>query len=667
MRGENRHRAGDMSSNVRSLNLPAQDTRSRWLVAAALALATFLLYLPVGRHDFINFDDHLYVYDNDQVKPGLSWAGVAWAFTTGHAFNWHPVTWLSHMLDCQLFGQNAGAHHLVNLLFHAANTVLLLLVLARWTGAPGRSALVAALFALHPLHVESVAWIAERKDVLSTLFGLLTLWAYGRYMERPARSWYWGSLVFFTLGLMSKPMLVTLPFVLLLLDYWPLRRWTWPTTAHQLPAETAAGSGLRHSDLSPLTPALSPSDGERVSAGRVRGILSDSDKFHRSGVLSLRSRWQLVIEKWPFFALSAASCLVTFLIQKQSAVISVEKLPLALRITNALVAYGRYLGKTFWPADLTIFYPYPAAWPLWQVATAVLVLALISLLAWRMAASHPYLLVGWLWYLGTLVPVIGIVQVGSQSLADRYTYIPLIGIFIMVTWGTADLAARWRHGGRVATALGIVVLAACAVLTWKQLQFWRDSATLFRHGLEVTSNNAVAHNNLGDALAAAGKTDEALRHYQEAIRIRPALGAAHNNVGTIWLAQGKYDAAAKCFATAVELQPRNAEAHNNLGLALASQGKLDAARASYLAALRVAPHYAQAHSNLGAVLLQLGQLDEAVAHFRAAVRANPSLAEAHYNLAIALAKQGRMPEALASQAEAIRLNPDLKAKRSQSP
>ena len=378
------------------------------LVCLFLIITTFAVYWQVHNHDFINLDDDLYITENDQVQKGLSRESVVWAFTTTHAANWHPLTWLSHMVDFQLYGLNPKGHHLTNVFFHLLNTLLLFFVLQRMTGALWRSGFVAALFALHPLHVESVAWVAERKDVLSTLFWLLTIWAYTWYVERPRRTRYLLTLLTFTLGLMAKPMLVTLPFVLLLLDYWPLGRF----------------------QVGQLDTALS-------APGQAS--------------LSTRSVWsqtlRLIWEKAPFFALAAASSIVTFLVQKGGgAVRPWERFPITIRIANGLVSYVKYMGKMIWPSDLAVFYPHPgASLPIWQAVAAGLLLLSISIAAIRLAKNHPYLAVGWLWYLGTLVPIIGFVQVGGQALADRYTYVSLIGLFIIIAWGVSDIVAKWRY------------------------------------------------------------------------------------------------------------------------------------------------------------------------------------------------------------------------------
>ncbi|MGA3267810.1 MAG: hypothetical protein ABSE16_13415, partial [Verrucomicrobiota bacterium] len=451
------------------------------LIGLLLALFTLLVYLPAGHDSFLVYDDNDYVTDNQAVQDGLTWGGVKWAFTTGHAGNWHPITWLSHMLDCQLFGLNPGPQHLVNVLFHTANTVLLFVLLLRLTQALWPAALVAALFAWHPLHVESVAWIAERKDVLSTFFGLLAVLAYAQAVgaePRPAAEktgaaaadvprfthhasrFHCLALLCFALGLMSKPMLVTLPFVLLLLDYWPLRR-------------------------------LNASTLQRLAA-----------------------------EKIPYFLLAAISSVVTFLVQRQSeAVISLARVSLRYRLENAPVAVGRYLLKLFWPADLAAFYPLADKISPLAVLAAIAVLAVVTVVAWRARRRAPYVLVGWLWFLGTLVPVIGLVQVGGAAMADRYSYIPSIGVFLAVAFGVRAAAQRWQIPRFAVPAAAMVILAGCLVATAHQLRFWRDSDTLFRHALAVTTNNDVAHVNLGVTLDQEGRYEEALAEYYAAARL----------------------------------------------------------------------------------------------------------------------------------------------------
>jgi len=445
----------------------------------ALVLTTLASYWQVRNCNFVSYDDNLYVTDNPYIQPGLTGEGFLWAFTTNHASNWHPLTWLSHMLDCHLFGTNAGWHHFINLLLHIANTLLLFTVLKQMTAALWRSAFVAALFALHPLHVESVAWIAERKDVLSTLFWLLTMIAYLSYVRHPSIIRYLLAILVFALGLMAKPMLVTLPFVLLLLDYWPLGRL------------------------------------------RLRGDVN-------------RKSWSRPVrEKVPFFILSAISSVVTFLVQQKGGAMSrLDWIPLIIRFGNAFVSYVKYIGKMFWPSRLAVLYPYPADMALlWPMMSALVLLA-VSVLVIRLAPKYKYLLVGWLWYLGTLFPVIGLVQVGSQALADRYTYIPLIGLFIIIGWVLPDLLSKWQYRR---TTLGIsagIVLVAMLLCTRMQVSHWRNSKFLFEHALNVTKNNNTMHTSYGSVLLDEGRYEQAVAHFNEALRLNPENYLTHNNMST---------------------------------------------------------------------------------------------------------------------------------------
>jgi len=523
--------------------------RRRAVTTAAIALALAALvvsvYAPVRHFDFVQLDDPAYVTENPHVLRGLTVDGAAWAFTTGHAANWHPVTWLSHMLDVELFGVAAGPHHLTNLLLHAVNTLLLFGVLLRMTGAFWRSALVAALFGIHPLHVESVAWVAERKDVLSTLFWLLTTWAYVAYVRtrsicatdesggdpripaaggvqshaaghvRP-QALYVLTLGLFAFGLMAKPMLVTLPFVLLLLDWWPLGRWG-------LPGGCAPGASPSASTQAQQKP--SKAKAKRVPARRVPAPIRAATPF-------LPSLRPLVREKIPFFALAAASSIVTFVVQQRGGAVSaVASEPFALRLQNALVSAVAYLRDMVWPAGLTMIYPFPSSVPAWQVVAASLVLGGVSIAAWRLARHHPYLAVGWLWYLGTLVPVLGLVRVGLQARADRYTYVPLVGVFIALAWGGAALAERMRLRFPHRTALqniALAVLATAVVLALagaarQQVGYWKDNVTLWTRATVLTlhMDEYEAHMSLGATLANQGRTAEALRHFTEAVRLRP--------------------------------------------------------------------------------------------------------------------------------------------------
>ncbi len=597
------------------------------LVCALLSVATLATFWPVVRCDFINLDDHNYVVENPVVQAGLTWKTVAWAFTTGRCGNWHPLTWLSHMLDVQLFGLNPGGHHLTSLLLHTADTLLLFFLLKQMTGALWRSAFVAALFAVHPLHVESVAWVSERKDVLSTFFFLLTLLAYARYVKWPAvgirspesevqisglgsngrgsRPWYLAALVFFALGLMSKPMLVTLPFLLLLLDYWPLQRL----------------------ELKPQRPKL-------------------------------RTWLPLLMEKLPFFGLAAASCLVTFAAQKNGgAVTGWDHLSPATRGLNALASYALYLRKTIWPADLAVFYPYSLSGLPELAAESLVVLAGISILVFINLRKRPWLAVGWLWYLGTLVPVIGIVQVGWQSMADRYTYIPLIGIFTGITWGVADLTMAWPRRKIALATTALIVVGVCVGLTSLQVRQWKNSETVFRHALAVTTDNMLAHIQLGGALAERGKIDEAATHFAEAVRIQPRYWRALGELGFLRMRQGKIEEGMDYCRAALAIKPSYADAHASLGLALAIEGRLPEAVPEYEAACRLDPGSANFRTSLAKVLVRVGKTNEAAGCFQEALKLQPHYAEAHWRYGMLLFDTRNLKEALDHLREAVRLQP----------
>ncbi len=514
-------------------------------VCLALALITFVAFWPVRDYGFVDFDDGDYVFANPQVQHGLTPDDVVWAFTTDKTGNWHPLTWLSLMLDTDLFRgmfqNDATGPHLMNVLLHVLNTVLLFLFLRANTSAHWRSAFVAALFSLHPLHVESVAWISERKDVLCTLFWLLALLSYGRYAtalkdrNSKAKRFYWITLMCFALGLMSKPMLVTLPFVLLLLDYWPLYRFP----------------------------------------------------DHRFDVSVLG---QLVKEKIPFFIFSTVSCVITFLFQSHQGADRFLALSMSARIENAFVSYARYLEKTFWPADLVVLYPYPEHWAMPLVALAVVLILGVSATAFWFGRRHPYFVTGWFWFLGTLIPVIGLIQVGRQSMADRYTYVPLIGIFIILTWGAAIWLARWRVPAGVVTVAALLVLGACAIQTESQLSCWQNSETLFRHAIALTSNNYLAHDGLGRYLYQKGKRKEAIAEFHQALQINSDDPDALNCLGAAMAIQHQYSAAKQYFQQLVQLRPWDPVVHCNYGSILADQGNWTEAAAQFSEALRLDPN-----------------------------------------------------------------------------
>jgi tetratricopeptide (TPR) repeat protein len=597
-RAANRNVAGSKSRSVSGQSANSFLSKRVLLACLVLIAASVAVYAPVSHFGFVTWDDPEYVVGNVHVSQGLTWQGARWALTSTDEANWHPVTWLSHMLDVQLYGMNAGPQHVTNLVIHILDALLLLGLLYRMTGALGRSTFVAGLFAVHPLHVESVAWISERKDVLSTMFWLLTMWAYVAYVRRPGRGRYLPMLLLFALGLMAKPMLVTLPFVLLLLDFWPLQR------GLELP--------------------------------------------------------RLVKEKLPLFALAAISSVVTVLAQRHGgAVAGLERLPLGIRLTNAPASYLAYIGKMLWPVRLAAFYPLHASTPVLQVTLGALLLIGVTILAFRAGQRHGYLLVGWLWYVGTLIPVIGLVQAGSQSMADRYTYVPLIGLFLIAAWGAPELVARWRYGRVAIPVAAVCVLLMCTALARAQVGYWSDSAALWQHALEVTEDNYVAHASLGKVLLDEGKAGEAIPHFTETLRIQPNYVEAKNNLGMALAWRGKLDEAAQQFAGALRIKPDFPEAQSNLGMVLMSQGKLDEAAQRFAEALRIKPDFVQAQNNLGTVLMRQGKLDEAARYFGAAVRNRPDVPELQNNLGLVLMSQGKLDEAAQHFAEALRIKPDF--------
>ncbi len=603
---------------------PVTNTSTPWSVfgvCTGLAAITLVVFGRTLGHDFIDYDDPVYVRDNPPVAHGLTLDGMRWAFTHVHSSNWHPLTWISHMVDCQLYGLNPAGHHLTNVLLHAATAILLFLLLRRLTGFLWRSAFVAAVFAIHPLRVESVAWVAERKDVLSGLFFVLTLLAYARYAQRrsnahraapgsaPAadsrgmRRDYAVALGFFALALMSKPMVVTLPLVLLLLDYWPLRRFS------------AAGGG------------------DRLG--------------------------QLVLEKMPFAALSAAACIVTLAAQ-HAARLSLDRVSLPLRVGNAVMSYATYIGQMFWPSRLAVLYAFlaknvrPA-----EVALSLGLLGGISAAAWILRRQRPYLTAGWLWYLIMLVPVSGIVWVGTQAHADRYTYLPQIGLYIMLTWTAAEFVARWPERRRLVAGGAVVVLGALMVKARTQTGYWRDSETLWTHTLACTAENVIGHDHLGNAFIRKGELDEAMVHYRTAVQLDPNYAQAHYNLGGALLKKEQVDAAIAEYETALQLDPAYVDAHNNLGNALLAKGRVNDAIAEYQSALKWKPDIAIGHVNLGNAFARSGRLNEASTEYREALRLDPAIAEAHYNLGKILLQKGEENEAFTHYQRAIELKPEL--------
>ena len=559
-------------------------------ICLVLVLAALAVFWQVHHHEFIDFDDDDYIYDNNYVRPGLTREGLVYAFTSHDLGDWHPLTMLSHMLDCQLYELDPGGHHLTSVLFHVANTLLLFIVLNSMTGSLWPSAFVAAAFALHPLHVESVSWASERKDVLSTFFGMLTMAAYLRYIRHPGIGRYLLTLLAFVLGLMAKPMLVTLPFVLLLLDYWPLGRLQW--------GSESTGKGL------PL------SKGVKIG-------------FQRT------SLWYLIVEKIPFFAISAVISVVTFLFERSVGVVeSTISYPAVYRIENALVAYMVYIEKMFWPARLAVFYPHPlGGLPAWKVAGSALLLVFITAAVICKRKQRPYLVVGWLWYIGTLVPVIGFVQIGLQAIADRYTYIPLTGLFIIIAWGIPDLLARLRNRKFILSISAGVILTALGVTAWFQVKHWRNDITLYRHAASVIKDNWWAHHGLGSALKKQGSFDEANREFGKALQIE-----IDNAIGK--------------WKNVLRYKPADAEAHLNLGLALIWKKKFDDAIEHLNQALKARPDWAEAYYCLGLAFDQQGNYPLAIQHYNEAIRLRPGYPDAIGALEMAMKRQGKIGQTI---------------------
>lgn len=591
------------------------DFRIVFLVSLLLLVAIIVPYRQVIIFDFVGYDDELYVTENLNVQKGLTVKGIKWAFTTFHSANWHPLTWLSHMFDCELYGLNPMGHHWTNSMIHMANTILLFLVLKLMTGTIWRSAFVAALFALHPLHVESVAWVSERKDVLSTFFGLLMIGAYYRYIKGPDVKNYLLVFIFLSLGLMAKPMLVTFPFVLLLLDFWPLKRFHYKND-----------------------------------------YLLKSDRTHYYGS---KKFFRLILEKIPLFVPVVISSCLTFMAQQSSsAVKSLETFPLNARIANALVSYVNYVLKMFWPGKLAVFYPHPGnTLPAWQIFGSALVIATACFWAIRTLKKFPYIGVGLFWYLGTLIPVIGLVQVGNQAMADRYSYIPLIGLFIIVAWGGSEPFKKWHYQKTFLCVFSVAVLSALVICTTYQLKHWKNAIALFEHTIKVTKNNYHAQNNLGTAFVQV-ELDKAVSHYKEALKIKPDYVMALYNLGTALLKKENYDEAVLYCKKALKINPKKTDARMNLANVLFMQGKYDEAVFHYNEILKIYPENADAHYNLAYVVSTQGNFAEAVFHYKKTLIINPQYSKAHYNLGNILINEEKIKEAFTHFAEAIKIKSD---------
>ena len=636
---------------------PTAGLNERWMVPGVCIFLAAVIWVVFGQtlgHEFVNFDDDEYIYENPVVAQGLTLSGIIWAFSHFCSSNWHPLTWISHMLDCQFYGLSPGGHHLTNILLHTTTAILLFLVLRRMTGFLWRSAFVAAVFAIHPLRVESVAWVAERKDVLSGLFFMLTIGAYVRFVQRRsnvegresgtqavpalgpstwrlaaskrseakmARLWtldYGLVLLFFALGLMCKPMLVTLPLVLLLLDYWPLGRMT----------------GENKGKPSTFNPQL-PGATKRNEGGST-----------------------LLLEKLPLLGLAVASGVVTIFAQT-GAIQSFENISFPLRLGNALIAYVAYLGQMFWPSGLAVLYPFTAGGVgASRVALSLLLLAGISTGVFILRRRHPVFLTGWLWYLIMLAPVIGIFQVGDQTRADRYTYLPQIGLYLLLTWAAADLCAGWRYRRVALGGSSTILLLALILCAHTQTAYWQNSVSLWTHTLACTSGNSGDHNNLGNALLQKGSVDEAIVHYQKALEIKPDFAEACQNLGVALFQKGQVDEAITYFQKSLEIKPDFAKAHNNLGNAQLRKGSVDEAITHFKKSLEINPDFAKAHNNLGNALLRKGSVDEAITHYQMALQLDPDYAEAHVNLGNILCQRGRSDEAITHWQKALQIKPD---------
>lgn len=574
--------------------------RQRILVCILLALAVFAAFGRTTRYGFVGLDDNEYVYDNAVIKQGLTADGFVRAFTQFHMHNWHPLTTVTNMLDCQLYGLHAGGHHLTNILLHAAAAVFLFLLLQEMTGCIWQSAFVAAVFAVHPLRVESVAWISERKDVLSGLFFMVTLLAYIRWTRnRPSTGRYAWMLLLFAFGLLSKSMLVTVPFLLLVLDFWPLRR-----------------------------------------------------------LSSLESLPRVLIEKVPLCILSAAFCLATVRAQEKGLEVA-EKMALPVRLGNMLVSYVIYLGQTILPARLAVLYPLqPNGHEFLTVLVAFLLLTAISVAAWRCRKRQPWMLAGWLWYAGMMVPVSGIVQVGAQAHADRFTYLPQIGIFIALTWSVSEWIAPWKYKKTFAAGMASAVIAGLMACSYIQCGYWENTFRLWTHTLEVTKNNPLAHYNLGTAYFQNGEQDKAVDQWKEALKIRPGFAEAEYNLGTVSLARGDLDGAISRFTRTIEIKPDYLDAYNNIGAALLKKGLPGTAVELYSKAIKIDPRKAGLRNNLGAALLQAGQEEEAMAQWRMALEIQPDFAAAAFNLGNALLQAKHSGEAVAQYEKVIQIQPD---------
>lgn len=603
-----------MTKNISPKNKKvSSSTYSILIICIALFVSTAALYYRVGNYDFINYDDDKYVSQNSYIKSGFTKETVKWALTSFDEATWQPLTWLSFMIDKKIYGMNPGGFHLTNVFLHILNTLLLFFILLKSTKAPFKSGFAAALFAIHPLHVESVAWVTERKDVLSTFFGMLSILIYLGYAKHKNIYNYIFALLFFCFGLMSKPMLVTLPFLLLLMDYWPLNRIQYETALNK----------------------------------------TNAPFFSRFNAL--------LLEKTPFLLIALISCVITFSVQKAGGAVSaLEAIPLATRILNAIVSYGAYVYKIFLPLNLAVIYPYTLEIPLWQVVSSVLLLSAVSIFSIYKAKSHPYIIVGWLWFLGSLVPVIGLVQIGAHKMADRFTYIPLIGIFIIISFGTPHLSANFKSNKRILPVLAVITLFLLSLLSFRQIGYWENSKTLFTHAVKVTRQNKVAHNNLGVALFDEKDVEKAIFHYNKALEIDPRFIYALNNMGRALYEKKDFKGATDYYKKAIDINPHFTEAQNNLAVSREKTGNFTEAYDLYKAALEKNPNNIDAYYNLGILLEKMNNIEASINHYKKALLIDPNHKDAHFNLANIYKKTGDANNAAIHYNKTIQIQPDYK-------
>jgi Flp pilus assembly protein TadD len=580
-----------------------------FLICAVICITVLATYGQVKHHEFVTFDDGRYVTENQNVQAGLTFEGIRWAFGFSDIAYWHPLTWLSHMLDCQLYGLRPGMHHITNLLLHVANSLLVFIVFQQMTGAIWRSACVAVLFALHPINVESVAWVAERKNVLSTFFWMLTLLSYHYYAKKPLKSRLFLTVLMFALGLLTKPALVTLPFLLLLLDFWPLQR-------------------LRTDQLT------NNSSGYKI-ASMMRGI-------QKSNIS------RLILEKIPLFVLSGASIVISLLSVKHYGIVtSAAEVPLDLRTANALVSFMAYIGKTIWPLKLAVFYPYPTSIPIWLSLGSGIWLICVSVLVIRLSGYRPYLVVGWLWYLGTLMPHLGFIQAGLfPAMADRWAYVPLIGLFMIISWGAYDLCTKWPLRKPALIALAGIVFSLLMIASWFQVRYWANSIALYQHAIDVTSDNDVAHNNLGAALYQKGNIDESIIHFIEALRIMPGYAKAHTNLNTALASHINIDHAIVRMQELLRLYPNSQALYYNLGNLYRKKGELDNAISQYQKALTIQSNFIQALNNMASVYVARGEYEEALFLLMKMIKHQPQDADLYYDVARIYSRQNKVDESI---------------------